>query len=93
MVSNFEDLTISDRKIIVAIDFGTTYSGVAWAETQRHDRRTAITTWPISQTIRDGKTSEKVPTKLRYHGNNEVQWGFQVPLQDVQDEVVEWFKL
>ncbi|KAH8677908.1 hypothetical protein BX600DRAFT_139920 [Xylariales sp. PMI_506] len=93
MESAFEDLLISDRKIIVAIDFGTTYSGVAWAETQRHDRRTAITSWPISQTIRDGKTSEKVPTKLRYTNNGNSEWGFQVPLQAPQNEVHEWFKL
>lgn len=92
MESHFESLSISERKIIVAIDFGTTYSGIAWAETQRHDRRTAITTWPISQTVRDGKTSEKVPTKLRHVGKN-VQWGFQVPLQAPPAEVSEWFKL
>ncbi|RYP52061.1 hypothetical protein DL768_002744 [Monosporascus sp. mg162] len=65
---------------------------MAWAETQRHDRRTAITTWPISQKIRDGKTSEKVPTKLR-HTVNDIQWGFQVPPQAPAEEVFEWFKL
>ena len=92
MEKTFENLNISDRKIIVAIDFGTTYSGIAWAETQRHDRRTAITTWPVSQAIRDGKTSEKVPTKLR-HTAQGIQWGFQVPLQAPPEEVEEWFKL
>ena len=25
----------TDRRIIVSIDFGTTYSGIAWAETSR----------------------------------------------------------
>ena len=25
----------SDRKILIAVDFGTTYSGVAWAQTRR----------------------------------------------------------
>ena len=92
MEKNFESLSISGRKIIVAIDFGTTYSGIAWAETQRHDRRTAITTWPVRQTIRDGKNSEKVPTKLR-RTEQGVQWGFQVPLQAPPEEVQEWFKL
>lgn len=89
---DFESLTISDRKLIVAIDFGTTYSGIAWAETRRHDRRTAITTWPISRTVRDGKTSEKVPTRLRRIGDG-TEWGFQVSSQAPSDEVVEWFKL
>ncbi|CAM1503996.1 Fc.00g015870.m01.CDS01 [Cosmosporella sp. VM-42] len=88
----FEKLSITARKIIVGIDFGTTYSGVAWAETQRPDRRTAITTWPVSKTIREGESSDKVPTKLRYNGDN-VEWGFAIPLTAPQDEVIEWFKL
>jgi molecular chaperone DnaK (HSP70) len=29
------NLTINDRKLVVGIDFGTTFSGVAWAETRR----------------------------------------------------------
>jgi molecular chaperone DnaK (HSP70) len=29
------NLTIGDRKLVVGIDFGTTFSGVAWAETRR----------------------------------------------------------
>jgi molecular chaperone DnaK (HSP70) len=30
------DLSLTDqRKLIVGIDFGTTFSGVAWAETRR----------------------------------------------------------
>lgn len=29
------DLSLYDRKIVVGIDFGTTFSGVAWAETRR----------------------------------------------------------
>ncbi|KAF9878787.1 hypothetical protein CkaCkLH20_03687 [Colletotrichum karsti] len=91
-MDSFDKLAISERKIIVGIDFGTTYSGVAWAETQRADRRTAITTWPISKTVREGESSDKVPTKLRYDGD-EVQWGFSIPMNAPQDEVVEWFKL
>ncbi|KAF6817805.1 Chaperone protein DnaK [Colletotrichum sojae] len=93
-MDTFEKLSLgeSERKIIVGIDFGTTYSGVAWAETQRSDRRTAITTWPISKTIREGESSDKVPTKLRYAGK-EVQWGFSIPMNAPQDEIIEWFKL
>lgn len=78
--------------LIVGIDFGTTYSGLAWAETQQPDRRSAITTWPISKTAREGESSEKVPTKLRYHGND-TQWGFSIPVNAPPKEVIEWFKL
>lgn len=89
---NLESLSISDRKIIVGIDFGTTYSGVAWAETQRPDRRTTITTWPVSSTNREGESSDKVPTKLRYT-EKETQWGFSIPITAPQNDVIEWFKL
>lgn len=89
---NFEQLTINDRKIIVGIDFGTTYSGVAWAETHRPDRRTAITSWPISNTTREGESSDKVPTSLRFTAQG-AQWGFSIPADAPRDEIHEWFKL
>lgn len=89
---DFEQLSINERKIIVGIDFGTTYSGVAWAETQRPDRRVAITAWPISRTSREGESSDKVPTKLRYNGDN-VEWGFSIPTHATPDQIIEWFKL
>ena len=63
-----------------------------WAETQRPDRRVAITSWPVSKTIREGETSEKVPTKLRY-SNGETQWGFSIPMTAPENEINEWFKL
>ncbi|KAM7213914.1 chaperone protein DnaK [Rhypophila decipiens] len=90
---DFEQLSIQDRKIIVGIDFGTTYSGVAWAETRCPDRRNAITSWPVSPTIREGETSDKVPTKLRYTSDGRVEWGFSIPLTAPSNETIEWFKL
>lgn len=30
-----EDDGTSDRKLLIAVDFGTTFSGVAWAQTRR----------------------------------------------------------
>ncbi|KAM7206445.1 chaperone protein DnaK [Naviculisporaceae sp. PSN 640] len=89
---DFERLNIRERKIIVGIDFGTTYSGVVWAETQRPERRNAITSWPVSRTIREGEFSDKVPTKLRYDGDKP-QWGFSIPVNSPADETIEWFKL
>ncbi len=89
---DLEKLSIKDRKIIVGIDFGTTYSGVAWAETQRPDRRVAITVWPISKEAPEGESSDKVPTKLRYNGSD-VEWGFSIPVNAPSDEIIEWFKL
>jgi molecular chaperone DnaK (HSP70) len=88
----FESLAILDRKIIVGIDFGTTFSGIAWAETHRHDRRSAITSWPVSKTILAGETSEKVPTRLWYN-KNKTEWGFTIPPAAPAEEIIEWFKL
>ncbi|WZH46094.1 hypothetical protein QYS62_007164 [Fusarium acuminatum] len=88
----FDKLKITDRKIIVGIDFGTTYSGVAWAESRNPSRRTCITQWPVSSTNKEGESSDKVPSKLRYNGNK-IEWGFSIPITAPQDEVVEWFKL
>ena len=31
------DDAAADRKILIAVDFGTTFSGVAWAQTRRVD--------------------------------------------------------
>ncbi|KAF4989743.1 hypothetical protein FGRMN_8930 [Fusarium graminum] len=89
---DFDKLKITDRKIIVGIDFGTTYSGVAWAESRNPSRRTCITQWPVSSTNREGESSDKVPTKLRYNGST-IEWGFSIPITAPQDEVIEWFKL
>lgn len=34
-MQSFSGLSLDERKLIVGIDFGTTFSGVAWAETRR----------------------------------------------------------
>jgi molecular chaperone DnaK (HSP70) len=66
---------MSERRIIVAIDFGTTYSGVAWAETTRPDVQHVISSWPSANS---SKSSPKVPTELRRIATG-WQWGFQIP--------------
>ncbi|CAM1502083.1 Fc.00g040670.m01.CDS01 [Cosmosporella sp. VM-42] len=66
---------MSDRRIIVSIDFGTTYSGVAWAETTRPDVQHVVSSWP---SVNSFKSSPKVPTELRKVASG-WQWGFQIP--------------
>lgn len=34
-MSNLKVEDNADRKILIAVDFGTTFSGVAWAQTRR----------------------------------------------------------
>lgn len=83
---------MSDRKIIVSIDFGTTYSGVAWADTSRVrntwnscEARRAKPIKPDVQhvisnwpSVNSFQNSPKVPTELRKVGSG-WQWGFQIP--------------
>ncbi|KAM5379619.1 hypothetical protein ACJZ2D_003813 [Fusarium nematophilum] len=66
---------MSNRRIIVSIDFGTTYSGVAWAETSRPDVQHVVTSWP---SVNSSKSSPKVPTELRKVASG-WQWGFEIP--------------
>lgn len=84
-----EDVS-SDRKILIAVDFGTTFSGVAWAQTRRPDVQTIIIQWPDSSSGGlEGVSSDKVPTELRYE-NDSCKWGFQV---DDFGPRHQWFKL
>ncbi|KAF2790366.1 actin-like ATPase domain-containing protein [Melanomma pulvis-pyrius CBS 109.77] len=66
---------MDSRRIVVSIDFGTTYSGLAWAESSRADFQHVIDTWPTKSST---KSSPKVPTELRLITNG-YQWGFQIP--------------
>ncbi|KAL8670828.1 MAG: hypothetical protein Q9168_004647, partial [Polycauliona sp. 1 TL-2023] len=71
--------TDSEGIIIVAIDFGTTYSGASFAQTCLPKHQRPFTQWPdpISSNIQ-GKSSEKVPTKLQYSSDGSSRWGFQI---------------
>ncbi|CZT47209.1 related to hsp70 protein [Rhynchosporium secalis] len=75
-------------RLIVGIDFGTTFSGVAWAQTSS-DRQMAITSWPSMTDTHDETSSEKVPTELRYTPER-TEWGFQIPARVQRHQ---WFKL
>ncbi|KAI6092685.1 actin-like ATPase domain-containing protein [Hypoxylon rubiginosum] len=75
-----ELMTINDR-LIVGVDFGTTFSGVATVYTSTPDDVEIIKTWPGG----NGITSDKVPTEITYDfppnagpgTAPNVKWGFQ----------------
>ncbi|KAF2011913.1 actin-like ATPase domain-containing protein [Aaosphaeria arxii CBS 175.79] len=77
---------MSSRRIIVSIDFGTTFSGLAWAETNRADHQYVIDKWPSNTS---STTSPKVPTELR-KVNEGFQWGFEIPRKAKRNK---YFKL
>ncbi|CAG8949948.1 hypothetical protein HYFRA_00004279 [Hymenoscyphus fraxineus] len=72
----------SDRtrhKLIVGIDYGTTFSGVSYVTTDKSglDDINIVTSWPGEQ-----GTSSKTPTRISYSAENPSitsnKWGFQV---------------
>lgn len=73
------------NRIVVGVDFGTTYSGVAWGYTGSPSEIHVIQSWPGGMNL----TSPKVPSKISYERDG-VKWGFQVkPFQNC----IECFKL
>jgi molecular chaperone DnaK (HSP70) len=81
-----EDQTIAspvEDKIVICVDFGTTYSGVAAAYSATPDEIDIVKSWPGG----NGITSDKVPTEIAYdlcksdEDDNAnavgVRWGFQ----------------
>ncbi|RDA89077.1 hypothetical protein CP532_2219 [Ophiocordyceps camponoti-leonardi (nom. inval.)] len=75
-----EPAPVSDR-LVVGVDFGTTFSGVAAVYTSTPDDVEIIKTWPGG----NGITSDKVPTEIAYETSNNnnnnkaptARWGFQ----------------
>ncbi|KAI0018272.1 actin-like ATPase domain-containing protein [Xylariomycetidae sp. FL0641] len=72
-----ELMPVNDR-LIVGVDFGTTFSGVAAVYTSTPDDIEIIKTWPGG----NGITSDKVPTEISYvtppsGSGPTVKWGFQ----------------
>ncbi|KAI1272591.1 hypothetical protein F5Y07DRAFT_403302 [Xylaria sp. FL0933] len=73
--------------LVVGIDFGTTYSGVAWATRVDFTNNNVnfISSWPGNN-----RDESKVPTELWYNDDNELEWGYDISA-DV--EPFRWFKL
>ncbi|KFG84731.1 hypothetical protein MANI_027234 [Metarhizium anisopliae] len=92
-VHNASETGEKPMKFLIAVDFGTTFSGVAYTlvnagETQKES---LVTDWG------EGLTGDKVPSILRYeHGAtvNSVSWGFEADRRRKPGEKIhEWFKL
>ncbi|EEU41915.1 uncharacterized protein NECHADRAFT_50859 [Fusarium vanettenii 77-13-4] len=74
-----------ENLLVIGIDFGTTYSGIAWATQTDFDSEqiNLITSWPGS-----GREEGKAPTEICY--DDEMLWGFEV---DKDTTPITWFKL
>ncbi|KAI5837493.1 hypothetical protein DFP73DRAFT_568263 [Morchella snyderi] len=70
----------------VGIDFGTTFSGVAYIDTAKPDNVVSIMTWPG-----EARNFEKVPSEISYNAAGEVhKWGYEIK---EKEERLAWFKL
>ena len=68
-------------------DFGTTYSGVAYAFTTKPDQIYTINEWPGAK----GRTAPKVPTLIKYDDPDNFRWGYE--LDRTTKERIEGIKL
>ncbi|KAJ5696743.1 hypothetical protein N7536_007155 [Penicillium majusculum] len=75
-----------DDFLVIGIDFGTTYSGVAWATVEdfERDEINIISNWP-----EHAREEPKAPTELLYE-DEKVMWGYGIPHDG---DPVRWFKL
>ncbi|PVH67866.1 hypothetical protein DL98DRAFT_600035 [Cadophora sp. DSE1049] len=80
-------------RMVIAVDFGTTFSAVAYASTLNPSIQKILTTWGDGGDI----TENTVPTVLRYDNNGTTGpyvWGFRAQkFIERGEKVHEWFKL
>ncbi|KAI0124242.1 hypothetical protein BJ170DRAFT_712255 [Xylariales sp. AK1849] len=77
--------------LLIGIDFGTTYSGVAWLfckDKANPGRPEVVTRW--LSTLARNADRQKVPSKIHYDPNSgDVTWGYNIPTDVVP---LQWFK-
>ncbi|KAI9736755.1 MAG: hypothetical protein M1834_000959 [Cirrosporium novae-zelandiae] len=73
------------HKLIVGLDFGTTYTGIAYINSQNPTDALVrvITNWPGGVTGKSSEYLEKVPSAVSYDFDNpsqrqHIQWGYQI---------------
>ncbi|KEY71213.1 hypothetical protein S7711_02323 [Stachybotrys chartarum IBT 7711] len=69
----------SDEKLIISLDFGTTYSGIGFCfANQRNSQVAAVMNWPGAS----GESVPKIPTLINYHSDSprgtSFSWGASV---------------
>ncbi|PYH33730.1 Hsp70 family protein [Aspergillus neoniger CBS 115656] len=64
---------MSNPRIVIGLDFGTTYSGVAWALRDCPDKPEVIMSWPGA----GNRTTPKVPSTMVIKCGGRVHWGYQ----------------
>ncbi|KAH6898499.1 hypothetical protein B0T10DRAFT_555809 [Thelonectria olida] len=79
----------TDDIIIIGVDFGTTFSGVAWAYSREPDDIEIVTSWDAE--MNHCSDVEKTPTQLYFGDQGEsTKWGYSIP---ADKQALRWFKL
>jgi molecular chaperone DnaK (HSP70) len=74
--------------VMIGIDFGTTYSGVAFTWSDKIERMEVIASWDTD--LHSTADEEKSPTAISFGPKNKVSWGYNIPFDADQ---LRWFKL
>ncbi|KAL8643779.1 MAG: hypothetical protein Q9226_008127 [Calogaya cf. arnoldii] len=76
------------HKIIVSIDFGTTYTAVAWVDAASPTQVEIISNWPTAGQV----VGSQVPTEIAYDYNDRAKysWGYNI---SPKLQKIKWFKL
>jgi molecular chaperone DnaK (HSP70) len=74
--------------VIIGIDFGTTYSGVAFTWSDKIDQMEVITSWESD--LHSSPEEEKTPTAISFDAKGKATWGYNIPFDAEQGK---WFKL
>ncbi|KIW93344.1 uncharacterized protein Z519_05949 [Cladophialophora bantiana CBS 173.52] len=92
LLDDLSNLGLSDKdvgdRLIIALDFGTTYSGIAYALTTDPEKVFTIDSWPGGD-----RNAPKTPTALQY-GSDSVtnfKWGYE--LDRLEGEKIQHIKL
>ena len=78
----------SPHRIVVGIDFGTTYSAAGWSESGNPNHIELLRNWPTSGQM----VGLQAPTEIAYKPEDTTQysWGYDI---DPRAKKIKWFKL
>ncbi|KAI0188952.1 hypothetical protein EV127DRAFT_512663 [Xylaria flabelliformis] len=84
--------SLGKSTLVIGIDFGTTYTGVAWLFfKEKMPARDPEVVCHWLSTLSANNDRNKVPSRIYYDKNTgEIKWGYNIPT-DVQP--IQWFKL
>ncbi len=64
------------HRIVIGIDFGTTYTAVAWADTSAPDRVELISNWPTTGQIVGAQAQSEISYDEK--GSSNFSWGYTI---------------